>query len=304
MVRIRGQARDSGGNPIACRLTITLDAAITDTREQPHALILAEPTIYEFGDGAIDVDLVPSGVTTYRFRLEVASSSKIWYYAKDGSLYTGPVVEYLGKYYAGVDYTGQNAEVQGRDEISYTVRADFRAVVPAQVGEIQFTDLKPSGISTEAMDSSVRRIAAILSTDPVFRDEVIAAIQDATTVAATPYGESVGATVAAQLLNLEDNKLAASANLADLSDAIAALDNLTLAMVRTDGNNLGIGVSPPRATLHSIGSTIFGTPAAPALDDHLTESTASVWIDEVANRVAFKVRRADGAIANAYLNFE
>lgn len=304
MVQIRGQARDSGGRAIACRLTVTLDAAITDTRSQPHALVLAEPAIYEFADGHIELDLTPSGAATYRFTLEVASESTIWYYAKDGALYSGPVVEYQGEYFAGVDYTGQNAQVQGRTETQYTPRADFRAIVPAVVGEIQFTDLQPSGISTEAMDSSVRRIAAILATDPVFRAEVIASIQDASTVAATPYGENVGSTVAAQLLNLEDNKLAATANLAELTSPTTALDNLGLAMVRTDNGNFGVGVNPPMATFHATGSTIVGTPTAPALDDHLIESSCSLWIDEVANRLAFKVRRVDGAIANAYLVFD
>lgn len=68
--------------------------------------------------------------------------------------------------------------------------------------------------------------------------------------------------------------------------------------IMTDGK-VGIGTSTPKFLAHVAGSLGFGVPNVAPADADLSNSEATAWLDEVAGKLKFRIKKSNGILATA-----
>ncbi|NDC40621.1 MAG: hypothetical protein EBZ77_03580 [Chitinophagia bacterium] len=166
---IQATLRDSGGALLTAKLRTTIDSPINVTSTSPHTTYMPVANTITITNGALSVNLAESATSNTTYRFELFTESTIYnYFFLDGTSYNGPVHLHTdNKYYTGELHSTDSEELTRNSSIQESEIADFRAIVP-NVNTINWSELVPTGITTDVLDTSVRRIAAILATDSTY----------------------------------------------------------------------------------------------------------------------------------------
>jgi hypothetical protein len=149
------------------------------------------------------------------------------YYLEDGERYSGEVHLHNGEYYTGLTQTQSSQPLIRRTIQSDRPIIDFHAAVPA-IAQVFFSDLIPTGITSNVLDTSIVRLARILSTDVELSARLSARLTNAAGIPSTPVGIIRATNVQSAIEELEEEKLNAAYNLSDVMDAAVAQANLGL----------------------------------------------------------------------------
>lgn len=166
MTRIVGTIKNSGGEALTGELEVTLDSALIDTSTTPDSVHLPQKKIFTVTNGAIALNLAQSETSnlTYHFLFNTFNT-EIAFYFQNGDLYTGPSHKHTDNlYYTGDTHTSESQLLSRVETQSPVPIFDFRAIVP-NVPEVEFSALLPTGITTDVLDSSIRRLASLLTSN-------------------------------------------------------------------------------------------------------------------------------------------
>lgn len=166
MTTIAGTLRNSGGDTLTAKLRVTLDSPINVTSTNPHTTYHEQAKTFTITSGALSINLNESATSNTTYRFELFTEATIYnYFFLDGTAYTGPVhLHSDNKYYTGELHSADSEELTRNSSIEETSLSDFRAIVP-NVNSINWSELVPTGLTTDVLDTAVRRIAGLLATD-------------------------------------------------------------------------------------------------------------------------------------------
>lgn len=170
MPTIQATLRNSGGDLLTAKLRVTLDSPINVTSTSPHTIYVETPKTFTITSGALSISLNESATSNTTYRFELFTEETIYnYFFLDGTPYTGPVhLHSDNKYYTGELHTSDAEELTRNSAIEETIVSDFRAIVP-NVNTVNWSELVPSGVTTDVLDTAVRRIAGLLASDSTYR---------------------------------------------------------------------------------------------------------------------------------------
>lgn len=171
MTIIRSILKGSGGQLLSATLDVTLDNQIVNTNTSPDTIFFPLTQTYTINNGVLDINLIPSKYVTYSFRLyQRVPDGLPTYWFSDGTQYQGVVHQLDGVWYTGAVHA-EDSKIVGRiEQYKDNVLISFRAVVPDTDKVVNFSDLIPSGITTDTLDTSVMRLAEIIASDPVYQN--------------------------------------------------------------------------------------------------------------------------------------
>jgi hypothetical protein len=163
MTLITGTIKDSGGAALSGILRVTLDAPLVDGSTSPDSVLVPEMKEFTVTAGAVSIDLAQSQTSELSYRFEFLSqTSTTSYYFADGGLYTGPKHFWTdNNWYTGAIHTATSKLLFAQVETRSKTVLDFHAIVP-NIASYEFTNLLPTGITTDVLDTSLRRVAELL----------------------------------------------------------------------------------------------------------------------------------------------
>lgn len=170
MTQIVGTLRDSANNLLSGQLQVTLDAPLVDTSTNPSSLLVASTYTATITNGAIAINLPQSQTSnlTYHFVFNTLSAFEQFYF-NNGNLYVGATHQHTdGNYYTGTIHTTDSQLLNRVVTQSPTPVFDFHAIVP-NVATVDFASLLPTGITTDILDTSLQRLADILTSNINYR---------------------------------------------------------------------------------------------------------------------------------------
>ena len=171
MTIITGQLKDSGNQALDGRLTVSLDHPMVDDSVAAGGLLIEKPRVFTITGGVVNISIPESQTKniTYRFVLDELVQQEVFYF-EDGSISTGDHVLHTdNKWYTGLVKTATSRFVFRSLEPVPKVYMDFHAIVP-NVASVKITDLLPTGITTDWLDSSLWRLAQILTSVPQYAE--------------------------------------------------------------------------------------------------------------------------------------
>lgn len=163
MTVITGKIEDSGGTGLTGTLRVTLDGPLVDTSDTPDAVQLPQSKDFVIAGGTVNITLTESATKnlTYRFEFFTTQTKNSYYFA-DGGLYTGPKHFWNNNWYTGPTHTADSKLLYEQVETQTQTLLDFHAIVP-NVATCEFASLVPTGITTDILDTSLRRLAELLT---------------------------------------------------------------------------------------------------------------------------------------------
>ena len=166
MTKVVGTLKNSGGEAVTGELEVTLDSALIDASTSPDSVHLPQTKVFTITNGALALNLAQSETSnlTYHFLFNTFDT-EIEFYFQNGDLYIGPTHRHTDNlYYTGDTHT-PDSQLLSRVETQNPIPIfDFRAIVP-NVAEVEFSALLPTGITTDVLDSSIRRLASLLTSN-------------------------------------------------------------------------------------------------------------------------------------------
>lgn len=178
MTRIQSILKGSAGELLSGFLEIKLDARIIETTTTPDTIFFPTPQTFEVSNGALDINLIPSSNVTYNFRLYRTQEVDPEYWLADGTKYNGSVhselfAEENGQivtaYFTGGSPSNEQVRVWKTSYFRQTDLINFKALVPDTEKIINFSDLMPSGLTLDTLDTSVLRLADVIVSNPVYQ---------------------------------------------------------------------------------------------------------------------------------------
>ena len=166
---ITGTIKDSGGSVQSGTLRLVLDSAIVNESTSPNSTHIPISRDYTITSGVINIDVPESATdnTTYRIQF-IKSATLLSYFFEDGDSYTGPKHYHSdNNWYTGAAHTSASVLLYEQSETRETVYLDFRTIIP-NVPTVEFSALLPTGITTDKLDTSLRRLAEILTQNVSF----------------------------------------------------------------------------------------------------------------------------------------
>jgi hypothetical protein len=166
---ITGTIKNSGGSTINASLRVRLDAPLVDSSTTPPGILTAVPRVFTITAGALSIDLPQSETlnTTYWFQL-FQTETVYFFWFLDGTEYFGPTHLHTdGLWYTGDTHSVESSQLVRRGETQETLLLDFHAIVP-NVTATTFDQLVPTGVTTDVLDTSLRRLAQILTTNVTY----------------------------------------------------------------------------------------------------------------------------------------
>lgn len=164
MVLISGKIEDSGGVGLSGILRVKLDAPLIDTTDNPDAVQVPATKDFTITAGAISISLTQSETAAITYHFQFLTQQTInSYYFPNGDLYTGPRHYHTdSNWYTGSAHNGESELLFESSETRSETFLDFHAIVPNQ-STCEFASLLPTGITTDILDTSLRRLAEILT---------------------------------------------------------------------------------------------------------------------------------------------
>lgn len=166
MTKILGTLTDSAGTPLSGELEITLDAPLIDASTAPDTILLPRSRVLTINAGAIALNLPQSETSnlTYHFRFNTFAE-EVEFYFQNGDSYSGPSHQHTDlQWYTGNSHTSDSLLLSRYVQKVPTQILDFHSVVPNQ-SSVEFASLLPTGISTDVLDTSIRRLAQLLTSN-------------------------------------------------------------------------------------------------------------------------------------------
>ena len=166
---ITGTIKDSGGSVQSGTLRLVLDSAIVNESTSPNSTHIPISRDYAITSGVVNIDVPESATdnTTYRIQF-IKSATLLSYFFEDGDSYTGPKHYHSdNNWYTGAAHTSASVLLYEQSETRETVYLDFRTIIP-NVPTVEFSALLPTGITTDKLDTSLRRLAEILTQNVSF----------------------------------------------------------------------------------------------------------------------------------------
>lgn len=166
MTQILGTLTDSAGTPLSGELEITLDAPLIDASTTPDTILLPRSKVIAISAGAIALNLPQSETSnlTYHFRFNTFAEV-IEFYFQNGDSYTGPTHQHSdSQWYTGNSHTSDSLLLSRYVQRIPTQIFDFHTIIPNQ-SSVEFASLLPTGISTDVLDTSIRRLAQLLTSN-------------------------------------------------------------------------------------------------------------------------------------------
>ncbi len=166
MPTIVGIIEDSGGIGITGILRVSLDTPMVDTSSTPDGVMTVQARDFAIASGVVNISLAESQTQnlTYFFQFLTTTSSNSYYFG-NGTLYTGPFHFHIdGKWYTGATNTIASVLLFQQINTTTNVAIAFHAIVP-NIASVEFAALIPTGITTDVLDSSLRRLAEILTSN-------------------------------------------------------------------------------------------------------------------------------------------
>jgi hypothetical protein len=163
MTLITGTIKDSGGVALSGVLRVTLDAPLVDGSTTPDSVLVPETKEFTVVGGEISINLAQSQTSELTYRFEFLSQlTTTSYYFADGGLYTGPKHFWTdSNWYTGAVHSASSSLLFAQIETRSKTVLDFHTIVP-NVASYEFTNLLPTGITTDVLDTSLRRVAELL----------------------------------------------------------------------------------------------------------------------------------------------
>jgi hypothetical protein len=164
MTTITGTIRDSGNQLLSGKLVVTLDAQMVDP--DTDDILTVEPRTFAIASGAVSLDLPQTATeqVTQRFQFFVEETITTYYF-QDGTIYAGPTHYHTdNQWYTGAAHTVDSVLLNKQDDTIDRTVLDFRAIIPNQAS-VDFSELLPTGITTEVLDTSIRRLAELLTSN-------------------------------------------------------------------------------------------------------------------------------------------
>lgn len=164
MTTITGTIEDSGGGGLTGTLRVTLDGPLVDTSSNPDSVQVPRAKDFAIAGGSVNINLTESQTLnlTYRFQFLVSTTTNAYYFV-NGDLYTGPKHFWTdNNWYTGPVHTVDSVLLYEQPETTTETLLDFHAIVP-NVASTQFSSLVPTGVTTDVLDTSIRRLAEILT---------------------------------------------------------------------------------------------------------------------------------------------
>lgn len=164
MTLITGRIEDSGGTGLSGILRVTLDAPLIDTSDNPDATQLPSPTDFAIASGVVSINLTQSETASITYRFEFLTQTVTTsYYFPDGELYSGPKHYHTdNNWYTGSAHNEDSTLLYEFSETRSETLVDFHAMVP-NTASCEFAALLPTGITTDILDTSLRRLAELLT---------------------------------------------------------------------------------------------------------------------------------------------
>jgi hypothetical protein len=166
---ITGTIKDSGGSVQSGTLRLVLDSAIVNESTSPNSTHIPISKDYTITSGVVNIDVPESATdnTTYRIQF-LKSATLLSYFFANGDSYTGPKHYHSdNNWYTGAAHTSASVLLYEQSETRETVYLDFRAIIP-NIPTVEFSALLPTGITTDKLDTSLRRLAEILTQNTSF----------------------------------------------------------------------------------------------------------------------------------------
>jgi hypothetical protein len=169
MTTVQATLRDSGGDLLTGKLRVTLDSTINATSTSPHTTYVGQAKTFTITSGALSINLNESATSNTTYRFELFTEATVYnYYFLDGTSYNGPVHLHTdNKYYTGELHSADSEELTRDSSVIETSLADFRAIVP-NVNTVNWSELVPTGLTTDVLDTAVQRIAGLLASNSTY----------------------------------------------------------------------------------------------------------------------------------------
>jgi hypothetical protein len=164
MTTLTGRFEDAGGNALSGTLRVTLDTAMVDQSDSPDSIVTQKPVEFAIaGNFSIVVPESQTNQVTYHFEFFQTETSYRYQFA-DGEFYDG--LSHLhtdGQYYTGPAHTAESVLLYRIADTREVLYVDFHAQVP-NLSTVEFARLVPTGVTRDTLDSSIARLAELLTT--------------------------------------------------------------------------------------------------------------------------------------------
>jgi hypothetical protein len=164
MTTLIGRFEDAGGNALSGTLRVTLDTAMVDRADSPDSIVTRKPVEFAVSGGfSINVPESQTNQVTYHFEFFQTETS-YRYQFENGDFYDGLSHLYTdGQYYTGPVHTAESVLLYRIADTREVLYADFHAQIP-NLTTVEFARLVPTGITRDTLDSSIARLAELLTT--------------------------------------------------------------------------------------------------------------------------------------------
>lgn len=169
MTILTGTFKDSGGALLNGELHVLLDTTLIDSSTSPDSILFPQKKIFNISNGDLNISLSQSETSniTYNFTVKTFETETIHYF-DSGDIYVGPTHIYSDTYtYTGSTHSSDSIKLSVYENEIETIITSFSAVVPNQIA-VEFSELVPTGITTDVLDTSCRRLADILAANNNF----------------------------------------------------------------------------------------------------------------------------------------
>lgn len=173
MTTITGQFEDAGGNPMAGTLRVTLTTSMVNAADNPDSIITTAPREFAISAAPFSVEVPESSTAqvTYRFQFFQTETS-YRYQFENGEFYDGLTHLHTdGQYYTGPVHTANSVLLYRISDVREVIYSDFYAQVP-NVTTIELSQLVPTGITRDVLDTSIARLAELLTGNEQYVNEL------------------------------------------------------------------------------------------------------------------------------------
>jgi hypothetical protein len=166
IINLVGTIKDSAGQPLSGKLTVTLSAPLVDLSTTPDSIFLEVPKTFTITNGAINISIPSTDVegisTNFHF---YQTEQRENYFFRSGEAYFGPTHLHTdAAYYTGAIHSVDSVVLDRVLTDTDVSLQQFDAIVPTK-SQVEFSELVPTGISRDRLPSGARQIAELLVSD-------------------------------------------------------------------------------------------------------------------------------------------
>jgi len=151
---------------MAGTLRVTLDTTMVNAADSPDSIVTTAPKIFAIAAAPFSIE-VPESATaevTYHFEFFQIETTYRYQFA-NGDFYDGLVHLHTdSQWYTGPSHTAESVLLYRLEDNRERIYSDFHAQVPS-VATIELSQLVPTGITRDVLDTSIARLAELLTSN-------------------------------------------------------------------------------------------------------------------------------------------